>query len=145
MQTDIIIIYYFPYLGSAPVLSLVNQTDTEFITVTDGGHVIVYFKVDANGYLNKPPLLSFKGSNTTSRWIVTYYAATSSGIGEIIHDTTNVIRFYVRLETVTKYSNQYDDGIYSIQAQNKCGLDTLSIILKGILLAYCLTHLIMCN
>jgi len=114
------------------VLSLVNQTDTEFIPITDGSHVIVYFKVDTNGYLNKPPLLSFKGSNFTLRWIVTYYAATSSGIGEIIHDTTNVICFYVRLETVTKYSNQYDDGTYSIHAENKCGLDTLNIILKGI-------------
>ncbi|XP_065892519.1 uncharacterized protein [Dysidea avara] len=117
--------------GSAPVLSLLNHTDTGSITVTEGSHAIVYFKVDTNGYLTKPLLLSLKESDITSRWFITYYAATSTGIGEMIYNTANLFHFYVRLETITQYSHQYDDGTYSVQAENECGMQTLDVILKG--------------
>ena len=124
--------YFLLFLiGSAPLLSLVNQTNNGTITTTEASDVIVYFKVATNGYLSKAPLLTLKGSDIPSRLHVTYYAATDKGIGGMINNTSNILTFYVRLE-IMKYSYQYDDGVYSLKAENKCGQHTLDVTLKGI-------------
>ena len=117
-------------VGSAPLISLVNQTNNDIITVTEASDIIVYFKVATNAYLTEPPLLTLKGSDIPPRLNVTYYAAADNGISEMIHNTTNVLTFYVRLE-IMKYSYQNNDGVYLLQAKNECGQHTLDVTLKG--------------
>jgi len=124
--------YLLFLVGSAPLLSLVNQTNNDIITVTEASDVIIYFKVVTNGYLTKPPLLTVKGSDIPPRLLITYYSATDNEIGEIIYNTTNILTFYVRLEII-KYSHQNNDGVYSLQAENKCGQNVLDVTLKGII------------
>ena len=125
MNCDYLLLH--THVGKYPVVSPVNHTNT----VSDNSHIIIYFKVDADEYLTNNPVVSFNHSTNISRWFVKYYAMTNKGIGGEIENISKVLHFYVGLETKTTFSYDYDNGIYAIQVENKCGTSNSHIDIKG--------------
>ena len=111
------------------MVSPINHTDR----VIEDKRVFIYFKVDTYKYLTSKPVLTFNGSTEMTRWLVSYYAASDDGgIGDEIENVSNVLHFYVGLETKTTFSYKYDNGRYVIEVESDCGSAKSHADIKGL-------------